>query len=189
MELLSGTAWSVPSRLAIEQSGMERLSFRAHWATHASDDAPYFAVRFGLWNRRHGWELQFLHHKIALTNRPPEIDKFEVSHGWNLLTIQRATHSKVLDWRVGVGPVIAHAEGTVRDRDVDGGDGLFGQGYYLSGAGVLGGAGRSFAIWRKLFATAEGQVTFSSARIPINTGHARTTNLAFHLLLGLGFDF
>jgi hypothetical protein len=144
-------------------------------------------VRFGLWRRESGWELQFLHHKIALTDEPPEIDKFEVSHGWNLLTIQRASHAKVLDWRVGAGPVIAHAEGTVRGRD--GGDGLFGRGYYVSGAGALAGAGKSLAIWRSLFATLEGQVTYSWARIPINTGHARTTNLAFHFLLGLGFDF
>jgi hypothetical protein len=83
--------------------------------------------------------------------------------------------------------VIAHAEGTVRGRDVDGGNGLFGQGYYLSGAGALVGAGKSLAIWRRFFATAEGQVTFSFARIPIHTGRARTTNVAFHLLLGLGF--
>ena len=146
-------------------------------------------MRFGLWRRESGWELQFLHHKIALTDKPPEIDKFEVSHGWNLLTIQRASHAKALDWRAGAGPVIAHAEGTVRGRDVDGGDGLFGRGYYVSGAGALAGAGKSLAVWRSLFATDEGQVTYSRARIPINTGHARTTNLAFHLLLGLGFDF
>ncbi len=189
MELFGGNSWSAPSTLKIDQSGEEQLSVRAHWLTHPSQDAHYFAARFSLWNGHKGWELQFLHHKIYLSNPPPEIDQFEVSHGWNLITVQRASRGKILDWRVGAGPVIAHAEGTVRGRDVDGGDGLFGQGYYVSGAGALAGAGKSLAIWRRLFATAEGQVTFSLARIPINTGHARTTNLAFHLLLGLGFDF
>jgi hypothetical protein len=83
--------------------------------------------------------------------------------------------------------VIAHAEGTIRGRDVDEGDGLFGHGYYVSGPAAVVGAGKSLAIWRGLRATAEGQVTFSWARIPIQTGHARTANVAFHLLIGIGF--
>jgi hypothetical protein len=134
-----------------------------------------------LWSRRRGWELQLLHHKIYLTNGPPEIEHFEVSHGWNLVTIQRASRGRILDWRIGAGAVVAHAEGRIRGREVDTGD------YHLSGAGALVGAGKSFAISRRFFATAEGQVTFSWARVPIEEGHARTANIAFHALFGLGF--
>ena len=160
---------------------------RAHWLTHPSQDAHYFAARVGLWSERRGWELQLLHHKLYLTNPTPEIESFEVSHGWNLLTIQRASHGRVLDWRVGAGAVIAHAEGIIRGRQVDEGNGLFGHGYYVSGPAAVVGAGKTVTIWRGLFATAEGQVTFSWARIPIQGGHARTGNVAFHALLGLGF--
>jgi hypothetical protein len=187
LELFAGTSSSAPSTLTIDQSGFEELSVRARWKTHPTQDAHYFAARIALWKRNRGWELQFLHHKLYLDNPPPEIEQFEISHGWNLLTIQRATHGRVLDWRVGAGAVIAHAEGTIRGRDVDGGDGLFGQGYYLSGGAAIAGVGKSLTIWRGLRATAEGQVTFSWARLPIQTGHARTTNVAFHALLGLGF--
>jgi hypothetical protein len=187
LELFSGNSWSAPSTLKIDQSGEERLSFRARWLTHPSQDAHYFAARVALWSGRKGWELQFLHHKIYLTNPPAEIEKFEVSHGWNLLTIQRASHGRILDWRIGAGPVIAHAEGTIRGRDVDEGNGLFGHGYYVSGAAALMGVGKSVPIWRGFRANAEGHVTLSWARIPILTGHARTTNAAFHLLFGLGF--
>jgi hypothetical protein len=83
--------------------------------------------------------------------------------------------------------VIAHAEGIVRGREVDEGNGLFGHGYYVSGPAAVVGAGRSFSIWWGFFATAEGQVTFSWARIPILEGHARTGNVAFHALVGIGF--
>jgi hypothetical protein len=188
VEIFGGNSWSAPSTLKINQSGEEQISFRARWLTHPSQDAHYFAARIALWSGRKGWELQFLHHKIYLTNPPPEIEKFEVSHGWNLLTIQRASHGRILDWRAGAGPVIAHAEGTVRGREVDEGNGLFGHGYYLSGAGVLFGAGKSLAISRRFFATAEGQVTFSWAQVPIRKGHARTGNVALHALLGFGFS-
>jgi stage V sporulation protein SpoVS len=104
-----------------------------------------------------------------------------VSHGWNLVTIQRASRGRILDWRIGAGAVVAHAEGRIRGREVGTGD------YHLSGAGALVGAGKSFAISRRFFATAEGQVTFSWARVPIEEGHARTANVAFHALFGLGF--
>jgi stage V sporulation protein SpoVS len=59
--------------------------------------------------------------------------------------------------------------------------------YHLSGAGALVGAGKSFAISRRFFASAEAQVTLSWARVPIETGHARTVNAAFHVLFGFGF--
>lgn len=153
----------------------------AEWETRPFDDAPYYAARVALWSGRRGWELQLLHHKIYLTNGPPEVEHFEVSHGWNLITLQRAGRGRILDWRAGAGAVVAHAEGRIRGRDVDTGD------YHLSGAGALVGVGRSFAISRRFFANAEAQVSLSWARVPIVTGHARTVNVAFHALFGLGF--
>lgn len=180
-QIFGGTAWSVPTTLTIDQSGEERLSVDAEWETRPLEDAPYYAARVALWSGRWGWELQLLHHKIYLTNEPPEIEHFEVSHGWNLITIQRAGRGRTLEWRVGAGAVVAHTEGRIRGREVDTG------GYHLSGASALVGVGKSFAISRRFFASAEGQVTFSWARIPIETGHARTANVAFHALVGFGF--
>lgn len=186
-EVFGGAAWSVPTTLTVDQSGEERLSVDAEWETRPFDTPPYYAARVGLWRNRGGWELQLLHHKIYLADPPPEIERFEVTHGWNFLTIQRASRTRVLDWRVGAGPVITHAEGRIRGRAVDRGGGLFGGGYSVSGAALSAGAGKSFSISRRFFATAEGQVTLSWARVPIQTGHARTANVAFHALVGLGF--
>jgi hypothetical protein len=187
MELLGGSSWSAPAMLAIEQSGEERLSFRARWETRPFEDAYYYSARVALWKERWGWGLQLLHHKLYLTNPPPQIERFEFSHGWSLLTLQRARRGRVLDWRIGVGPVIAHAEGKVRGREVSRRGGLFG-GYYLCGAAALAGVGKSFPIFGKLFATIEGDATFSWAQVPIREGHARTGNVALHALLGFGFS-
>jgi hypothetical protein len=186
-ELFGGTSWSVPTTLTIDQSGEEQLSVDADWETRPFDSPPYYAARIGLWKDRRGWELQLLHHKLYLADPPPEIEHFEITHGWNFLTVQRASKTRVLDWRLGVGPVIAHAEGRIRGRGADRGGGLFGGGYYVSGAALLAGTGKSFAISRRFLATIEGQLTFSWARVPIQSGHARTANVAFHALFGLGF--
>ena len=180
-QFFGGTSWSVPSTLAVDQSGLSRLEFRARWETRPLEDAPYYAARVALWSGRRGWELQLLHHKIYLTNETAEVERFEVSHGWNLITLQRADRGRAVEWRAGAGAVVAHTEGRIRGRDVDTGA------YQLSGAGALVGAGKSFAISRRFFASAEAQVTLSWARVPIQTGHARTVNAAFHVLFGFGF--
>jgi hypothetical protein len=180
-QFFGGTSWSVPSTLAVDQSGLSRLELRARWETRPLEDAPYYAARVALWSGRRGWELQLLHHKIYLTNETPEVERFEVSHGWNLITLQGAGRGQALEGRGGAGAVVAHPAGRIRGRDVDTGA------YHLSGAGALVGAGKSFAISRRFFASAEAQVTLSWARVPIETGHARTVNAAFHVLFGFGF--
>jgi hypothetical protein len=187
-EIFGGAAWSAPTTLTIDQSGEERLSFRARWETRPFDEAPYYAARVGLWSGRRGWEMQLLHHKIYLTNGPPEIERFEVSHGWSLLTIQRASRGRALEWRFGAGAVIGYPEGRVRGEPVNLEDGIFATGYSLCGAGALAGAGKTFAITRRFFASTEAQLTYSWASVPIARGHARTANAAFHVLVGLGFS-
>jgi hypothetical protein len=187
VELFGGSAWSVPTTLTVDQSGEERLSVDARWETRPFDSPPYYAARVGLWKNRRGWELQLLHHKLYLANPPSEIEHFEITHGWNFITLQRASRSRVIDWRVGAGPVITHAEGRIRGRGVDRGGGLFGGGYHVSGAAALAGTGKSFSLSRRFFATIEGQATFSWANVPIRAGHARAANVAFHVLAGLGF--
>jgi hypothetical protein len=187
-EVFFGTAWSAPTTLTIDQSGEERLSFRAHWETRPFDESPYFATRLGVWSGRRGWELQLLHHKIHLTNGQPQVPRFEVSHGWNLLTIHRAIRARPLDWRLGAGAVIAYPEGRIRGVSANPGDGIFRSGYHVSGAGALVGGGKTFSITRRFFASVEGQLTYSWARVPIATGHARTKNVAFHALVGLGLS-
>jgi hypothetical protein len=185
-EIFGGAAWSLPTTLTIDQADLERLSVDADWETRPFDSPPYYAARIGLWRESRGWELQLLHHKLYLADPPPEIEHFEISHGWNFLTLQRASRTRVVDWRVGAGPVITHVEGRIRGRGADPGGGLFDAGYHVSGAALLAGAGRSFAISRTFFASAEAQVTLSWARVPIQTGHARTANAAFHVLFGFG---
>jgi hypothetical protein len=44
-----------------------------------------------------------------------------------------------------------------------------------------------FTPW--LYASLEGKVTASWARVPIADGHARAPNIAFHGLAGLGTQF
>lgn len=178
LTIFGGSAWSVPSRLEIDQSGEETISLDAHWETRPFEDAPYYAVRVALASGARAWELQLLHHKLYLANPTAEIQHFEVSHGENLITIAHAWR-RGLDWRVGAGAVVTHVEGRVRGEDV-------GSDYHLSGAAAIAGAGKRFRLSRTFFAELQGDLTFSYADIPIRNGRARVGNAAVHALVGLG---
>jgi len=64
---LLGSSVSAPAPLSIRQRGQPDLDFR-------------------LWNGKRGWLLDFTHHKLYLTNRPPE---FLITNGMNRLTLGR----------------------------------------------------------------------------------------------------
>lgn len=76
-----------------------------------------YAYRIGRWSGRTAWEAELVHHKLYLENPPPAVQHFEVTHGYNLATANRAwaTDRRTV-LRVGVGLVIAHPEGRVRGR-------------------------------------------------------------------------
>lgn len=188
LQLYGGTAWSLPSPLKIHQAGEPDLDFTAHWATRPFAAAPYYAYRLGRWRGDDGWELEELHHKVYLRNRPPEVQRFEVSHGYNLVSLDRARRRRGAIVRAGVGVVIAHTENTVRGRTVSGGGGLFGRGYHLAGAMAQLGVERRVALTRHLFAAGEGKLTGALARVPIAGGSAFVPNVAVHGLVGVGYE-
>lgn len=53
----------------------------------------HYALRVARWRENRAWELQILHHKLYLRNRPPAVETLSVSHGFNSLTLNRALES------------------------------------------------------------------------------------------------
>jgi hypothetical protein len=191
IELFGGTSVSMPMPLDIRQDGYDDLSFTAHYETKAFNKHPYYSVRLGRWDNGKSWEVELVHHKIHLTNNPPEIKHFEVSHGYNLLTVNRAWEVRDFIYRVGLGVVVAHPESTVRNKEfyeMDGG--LKGDGnYYVAGPTAQIAIQKKFGIWGGLFGSAEAKFTASYATVPIAEGEAVAPNTAFHFLAGIGYNF
>ena len=91
VEAFLGTAVSAPSNLTIRQAGEPDISFTAHYATNPfkSSSAPYYGFRVSRWWGRWGAFFDDLHHKLYLTNNPPEVQEFEVTYGYNLFSRRR----------------------------------------------------------------------------------------------------
>jgi len=188
-ELFSGAQYNVPMPLVMRQQGFADLSLLGDYESQPFNSPIYYAWRLGKWHGNRGWELEFVHQKLILHNRPDDVQNFEVSHGYNLLTLNRAWHLYGLHLHVGLGMVITHPESTVRGQTHPGNQGLFNAGYYISGPTTQVAVGKRFPLWYTLFATVEGKVTASFARVPIADGSADVPSVALHGLFGLGMNW
>jgi hypothetical protein len=187
LQAFLGSSVSAPSPLSITQEGRPDLDFTAHWATRPFLDTWYYAGRIGLWKGNRGWLLDFTHHKIYLTNAPPEIQRFRITNGMNLFTLSRGFRRGQLTYAVGAGPVITFPKTRVRDERLEAGRGFLG-GYFLSGANLMGSVTRRFPLMSGLFLSLDGRVSASYVRVPVARGHASVPNFALHVHAGVGYQ-
>lgn len=67
-------------------------------------------LRAGHSSGERAWEVSLMRHKIYLTNPPPGVSDVSVSHGFNILSLNRAFKAGDWTYRFGAGPVVTHAE-------------------------------------------------------------------------------
>ena len=182
-----GGAWNADLRMVLGQQGYEDLRFTADWRTRALDPPLYYGARVTAWQEGRGWAIDLVHHKLHLEGPPPEVQRFAISHGYNLLTLQRLFARERWRYGAGLGAVIAHPESEVRNLTFVENRGLFNDGYYVAGFTAAALAGPTLAIGKRLLIAAEARLTWSSARVPIAEGTARVPNLAVHGTVGLSW--
>lgn len=181
----TGSAYNFPMPLRVSQEGHPDIETTARYDTNAlSSFAWYYDLRAGRWKDGKAWELETQHHKIYLSNGPPEIDRFSVSHGYNLNTLNRAWLLKDFIFRLGGGFVITHPETVIRGREYIGG-GI--KGFHLSGLTAQAGAERRFDLSDRMFLSLEAKLTASYAEIPVSGGEASVPVTALHGLIGIGY--
>lgn len=174
-----GSALNLPTELTIQQNGQEKITLVAEYDTKPFKESPYYAFRVGKWNKKSAWEVELVHHKLYLENPPEEIQHFEISHGYNLITLNRAWKVKGFIIRIGGGIVLAHPETVVRGKRLGGYSKKLIDGFYISGPTFQAAIARTF--WSFIV---ESKFTSSYARVPIWDGHAEVPNLAIHFLVG-----
>jgi len=181
LELFGGVAVSANSTLTVRQDNEPELKVDANWDTRPLDQPFYWMFRFGYRLPKHGFEVQLIHHKLFLSNPPPEIERLEITHGFNLLTVNYAKRDLPVVVRVGAGVVLPHLDSLVRGKELSSGDG-----YRVSGPVFLGGAGKELVLTGPLFLNFEGQISLAWATIKVDGGEVSTFNGAIHALVGIG---
>lgn len=190
LQLFGGLPLNVATPLRIEQAGEEDLRLRARWRTRPFEGPIYYGV--GAHRRKAGaeWYAELVHHKLHLENPPPEVERFSISHGYNLLLVGygRGRGAEGLWTRVGAGVVIAHPESTVRGRTLREDAGALKLGYYLAGPALSAGIDGRVALGDRLRLVVGGRVTGAYAVVPVAEGRALVPNIAFHATAGLDAD-
>lgn len=185
--LAGGVVYNFQSPLRIQQNDAPLIRIGARYRTEPFTPPVYYDVRVSSWKNTHGWEVKFTHHKLILRNRPPEIQRFSITDGFNLLTVNRLWLHHGLIWSAGGGIVITHPESTIRNKAYPENRGILNKGYYISGPTVEAAVAKRLDLGEQWFAFGEGRATASYVRVPVADGHAHVTNLALHFLLGAGF--
>jgi hypothetical protein len=184
VEYFMGTAVNAPTPLTITQIGFPDISFTGDYSVRPLDGRIYYALRVGFWNERAGWLVELLHHKLYLENTTPEVEAFEVTHGYNMITVNRAWQPGGFMVLAGGGLVIPHSNSLVRgrERSID-------APYTLAGVAAQGAVARQLQFTPWLFGTIEGKLTAAWAKVPVADGDATVPNVALHVLVGIGTRF
>lgn len=195
IEFSSGFPVNLPLPLTIRQRGESEIHINARYATRPMEVPIYWDWRLSILdNNESAWELESIHHKLFLENKPEQIGTFSISHGLNFVTINRSWLQRIwgdnkINCRLGIGIIIAHPESEIRGLKFNENGGLFDLGYFLTGPSAVLGVSKRMELFNNLFANLEMKLSLAIADVPKVNGSASVYNTAFHLVFGLGYAF
>lgn len=189
MEWHGGEVYNLPVPVTISQQDYSVIKLTARYRTDALSPPIYWNLRLSHWRNARSWEFELVHHKLYLDNTTSEVQKFNISHGFNMIMIDRGFDKKTYEYRAGVGIVLTHPESQIRGYEFGSTGDDFDLGYSVSGPVINFAIGKSYRLGNHLFFNAEAKTTLAYAYIRVAQGHAEVVNIAFHIILGFGFDF
>jgi hypothetical protein len=182
-QVSSGQPLNLPTNLTIDQDGQTVVDETVHWISRPLKQPLYWALRISWEGDKAAWDLQLLHHKMHHPERGDPLQNFEVTHGFNILTLARRFMLNHFDVSVGGGVVIPHAEFLLNGRHyVDGG-------YGIGGPAFLAAVSRFLPLGQRLFLNAEAAGIAARARMTIEDTEVQVVSLALHLQAGIGVRF
>jgi hypothetical protein len=183
----AGLQYNVPLPLIIRQSGQPDIRLTAHFDTRPFAEVPYYDVKVGMARKPWALELELIHHKLYLANRPAEVDTFEITHGYNPILLNVVREEWGIGLRAGAGILLAHPQTMVRGLRFPETGGILG--WYVSGPAAQVGVSKQLDINPRFFAGVEGKLVGAWARVPIVNGSADVPNLSLHGLVSAGWRF
>jgi hypothetical protein len=187
-ECHGGEGYNVPMPLTISQQGYPGIKLTAHYYTEPFTPPFYMDLRLSCWQNNRSWEIEFIHHKLYLDNTTSEVQKFNISHGFNMLFLNRGFDQKTFRYRAGLGIVITHPESNIRGKEFGDSENTWDLGYYLSGPVINLAIGKPIRLGERIYINAEAKTTFAYTFVQVADGHADVYSLAFHLVLGIGVN-
>lgn len=194
LEFSTGYVFNADQTLTVKQNGYPDITFDAEFDTKPFTDPIYYTLRYGRSTENTAWEIELIHDKLYVDDTPPDIQQFEITDGFNLLTINRAWNIKDIIYRVGIGTVITHPDITVRgETNFERGGGaipaFWHDGYHWDGIALQGAIQKHFFVTKNTFFSLEAKLVYAATNVPIANGSVRVKNQSAHFILGYGGRF
>ena len=151
----------------------------------------YYDQRLIHWSAdgKAGWALDFMHHKLILKEPTDDVQDFQLTNGYNMLTVQRLWKMGETVLMAGAGIVITHPESTIHWRTFRETGGLFNWGYFPSGPVAIVGAGRQLRLSDMFYVAGDVRGSLSYVDVPVVEGRATMTDVSLHFFGGVGVVF
>ncbi len=190
-ELCGGAPYNFPSYIKIHQAGYNDMAVHnARFYSEPFTLPPYWDWRLARIKNNSIIELEAIHHKLYLKNKPSEIKRFSISHGFNMFFINYGKIKKRnFIIRAGLGTVFSHPETDIRGHAFEDKGEFLNTDYYLSGPAVNLSAGKKWHVIKRLFINTEIKTTIAYAKVPVALGYAKVFTSSLQFVAGLGFDF
>ena len=188
-EAHGGKVFNLPLPLIIRQDGFREIQLKARYRSESFILPVYWDLRLSRWKNDKAFELEVIHHKLYLDNTTSEVQKFNISHGFNMIMVNHGIQENKFRYRLGGGFVLAHPESKVRGKSFGDSTDDFDIGYFISGPVLNLAFGRSVDLTQHFYLDVEAKITAAYSRIKIAEGNSDVYNIAFHLVVGSGFKF
>ena len=201
-EFCGGVPFNFPSYIKIHQDGFNDLTIKkAKFYSEPFSLPPYWDWKFTHIKNNRLFELEAIHHKLYLKNKPSEITRFSISHGFNMFflnygkiddltfEINGNEHPSEFIFKFGIGAVFAHPETNIRGYSFEDPGEFLSTTYYLCGPAVNVSLGKRVYLLKRLFFHSEAKYTAAYTKIPISMGNAKLFTSTFQIIAGFGFDF
>lgn len=186
-----GYAHEVDSPLLIQQNAQPDIKVTAQWDTQSFTMPPYWSMRMGAWtdDATTAWEMELIHLKVYLRNLPPGVQSFNISHGQNMLFLNRSWRRGDFVLRAGAGLTISHPETEIRGLTEDGNSGFGGLGYQLSGGALQASGQYSLPLSETFSLISEVKLIGSYSVVRLKEGSADVPLFGVHALAGAEIHF
>jgi hypothetical protein len=184
----TGTVYNLPTHLSIRQAHEAAITLKAKYRTEPFRSPFYYDFFLSAIKANRGVGVKFTHHKLILESTHNDIQLFSITDGFNLLTVNRLFSRQGFTWSFGGGIVITHPESTIRQQTFPENKGILKSGYFISGPAIEAAVSKQLYLTKHLYLSVEGRTSGSYVRVPVADGYANVSNVAFHLLGGIGYQ-
>lgn len=184
-----GASFTRPANLRVAHGSASTAALDVHFDGRSFASPPYYGYRAG-WQSHgpFGLEAELIHMKVYAhsADLPPNVERFSISHGLNLLlgNVTWRTNERQrtrFEARAGAGVAIPHGESEV--------GGVTQEQYEVSSLAMQGSAGVGVRFTPHLRAFGEYKLTTAAPSVSISGGHISGRYTSQHVAVGVVWNF